>query len=255
VDYGLSGVRALVTGASRGIGRAVAGVLAREGADVALCARGAEALGAVAAELAGRGARAVAVPADLALDGAAPRVLEGARAGLGGEIQVLVACHASITPMAKLYSLGPDAIRSALAADLGSTLVLLSAALPGMMAARFGRVVLVGSASAQLGQGKAPLYCATKAALEGLVRNLAIDYTRFGVTANLVAPGFVDTERLRARADEAARQRLREATSARELARPEEVAEVVAFLCSRAAGYVSGAVVPVTGGAHLANLW
>jgi 3-oxoacyl-[acyl-carrier protein] reductase len=255
MDYQISGLPALVTGASRGIGRAIAAALAREGAVVGLCARDAGALESAAEEIRAAGGQAHALPFALGDPALVPRLLENTKEALGQDPALVVVCHASFTPMSKIYTLDPAAVREALTTDLEATFALLSAAIPAMMAARFGRVVLVGSASAQVGQGKAPLYTALKAAQEGLCRNLAIDFSRFGVTTNVVALGFTDTERLRSRADEQMRQRLRQATATRKLARPEQVADVVVFLCSRAAGYVTGAVVPVTGGAHLANLW
>jgi len=254
MDYQLARRPALVTGASRGIGRAIAELLAREGAEVALLARDAALLAQVATAIADDGGRAHALPADLAAaDGAT--LLERASEALGAPPSVLVVDHASFTPMAKIHSLDPEAIEAALAADLSATMGLLRAAVPEMMARRFGRIVLVSSVAAALGQGKAPLYCAIKGALEGLMRNLAIDFGRFGVTANVVAPGFVDTERLRRRADDARREQLRQATSAKRLGTPQQIAEVVVFLCSAAASYLTGAVIPVSGGAHLANLW
>jgi 3-oxoacyl-[acyl-carrier protein] reductase len=257
VDYGLDGQPALVTGASRGIGRATALALAREGARVALVARDAAALAAAADEIRAEGGEGHALACDLGRAEEAGALLARAEAALAAPPLVLVLCHAGLTPMAKVHSLEPQAVRAALALDVEASFALARAAIPSMMGARRGRIVIVSSLAAQLGQGKAPLYCALKGALEGLARNLAVDFTRYGITTNVVAPGFVETERLVARigADEQARARLREATSARELGRPEEVAEVVAFLCSRAASYVSGAVVPVSGGAHLANLW
>jgi 3-oxoacyl-[acyl-carrier protein] reductase len=256
MDYDIEGVPALVTGASRGIGKAVVRALAREGARVGLCGRSVEALQETAAELEGLGGgRAFTLPADLSSPEEAVDLWQRAKEAMGAEPLILVTCHATFTPMSKVHSLEPAVTRAALATDLESTLALLGQATPAMMGARFGRILMVGSASAQLGQGKAPLYTAIKASLEGLCRNLAIDFSRFGITANVVAPGFVDTGRLQRRADDEMRGRLREATATRSLGTPEEVAEVVAFLCSRAASYVTGAVVPVTGGAHLANIW
>lgn len=253
MDYLINGLPALVTGASRGIGLAVARTLAREGAVVGLTARDEMALNRAAREIEDTGGKAFALPKNLGDPKGAASLAEEAREALGGDVAILVTCHATMTPMAKVHTLKGEAVRQALVTDLESTLSLLGAVTPGMMARRFGRLVLMGSASAQLGQGKAPLYSALKAAFEGLVHNLAIDFTKFGVTANVVAPGFVDTARLRERAGDL--DRLKKATAAKELGRPEEVAEVVGFLCSRAASYVSGATIPVTGGAHLANLW
>jgi NAD(P)-dependent dehydrogenase (short-subunit alcohol dehydrogenase family) len=255
MDYQLRNLPALVTGASRGIGRATALALAREGARVALAARDAGALESLGREIAHARGVAAPLPGDLSQPGAAFELLARTREALGADPAILVLCHASFTPMAKVHSLDAAAVRSALSLDLEVSLDLLRAVVPPMMGERFGRIVIVSSLAASLGQSKAPLGCAIKGALEGLARNLAVDFTRFGITTNVVAPGYVETERLAARvgSDQAARDRLRATTAARALARPEEVAEVCVFLCSHAASYLSGAVIPVSGGSHLAN--
>lgn len=137
------------------------------------------------------------------------------------------------------------------AIDYDAPLDLLTRLLPEMMAHRFGRVVLVSSLAAQLGGQGATLYGTHKAALEALVRGLAIEYGRFGVTANAVAPGFIATSRLAERTPDT--QRLANATALKRLATPDEVAHAVAFLM--AASYVTGITLPVTGGLHLNTSW
>jgi 3-oxoacyl-[acyl-carrier protein] reductase len=256
MDYGIAGLPALVTGASGDIGAAVALTLVREGADVLAHGRDRAKLDRLAATpQPGRG-RLMVAASDLGTSGAAEALVRDCEARLGGGLALLVVCHSTRTAMAKVFSLNEEELLTAARADWLAVFALLKLAVPSMMARRYGRIVLTTSASAELGQGKAPLYTTLKAGLEGLGRNLAIDFGKFGITANAVAPGFIDTERLRARVVEPeSREALAAATSLKRLGRAEEVAEVIAFLCSRAASYVNGAVVPVTGGAHLMNLW
>ena len=136
-------------------------------------------------------------------------------------------------------------------------MALCRRALPGMVDARFGRVVALGSLAAHTGMPGGTLYAAAKAGLEGLVRGIALDYGRRGVTANAVSIGFTATERLEARlaGDPAARQRLDAATARKSVLEVDEVAAAVVFLCSARASGITGAVLPVTAGAHLNNLW
>jgi NAD(P)-dependent dehydrogenase (short-subunit alcohol dehydrogenase family) len=255
VDLGLDGAVALVAGGGRGIGRAVAQALAREGADVAVAARTAAEVERVAAEVRAAGRRAVAHAADLAAPGAAARFVDAAAAL--GPPTLLVLCAAALYTPKKLHTVDDEEIASHLAVDLGAAIALCRAALPAMLAARHGRIVALGSLAARTGIPGATLYATAKAALEGLARGLAVDYTRRGITANVVAAGFTATERLAERlgGDPSAHERLVRATAARRLVTPEEVADVVVFLCSRRAAGVTGAVIDVTAGAHLNNLW
>jgi NAD(P)-dependent dehydrogenase (short-subunit alcohol dehydrogenase family) len=126
-----------------------------------------------------------------------------------------------------------------------------------MVEARFGRIVGLGSVAARTGVSGGALYAAGKAALEGLLRGIALDYSRRGVTANVVSIAFADTERLQGRvaSDPAARERIERATATRRIPTPEEIADVVAFLCSPRASAITGAVVDATAGGHLNNLW
>jgi 3-oxoacyl-[acyl-carrier protein] reductase len=131
---------------------------------------------------------------------------------------------------------------------------LIRAAIPAMMQSHFGRIVLVSSMAAQVGMPNVPGYCAVKSALDGLARSIAIDFSRFGITANIVSPGVIDTESNRNPEGEPVRKKLLDAIVPRRFGHVDEVAETVAFLCSRASSYVNGATLPVTGGAHLAGM-
>lgn len=250
MDLGLADQVALVAGGGRGIGRAVARALAAEGARVAVAARTAAEVERVAGETGG-----LAITLDLAAPGAAAEAV--ARAQSLGPVTILVVVASALYTPRKLHTVDDAEVGAHFALDLGAPLALARAVLPSMMEARRGRIALVGSLAARTGIPGATLYAASKAALEGLARGLAVDYSRRGITANVVAAGFTDTERLAGRVgdDPAARERLVRATATRRLLTPEEVADVVTFLCSTRASGVTGAVVDVTAGAHLNNLW
>ena len=255
MDTRLAGRRAIVTGGSRGIGRACARVLGARGANVAIVARGEEGLAETVRLVSEAGGVAHPLVADLALWDDALSAVERATSVLGGPPEIAVLSHGHMTPLGKLHALEPHVVDASIATDLRSSMALLRALVPEMMAARWGRVVVVGSAIGRLGQPKSPVNSAIKAALEGLVRNAALDFGRYGVTANLVAAGFVDNERQRERTpDEAMRDRMGRASSLGRMVHAEEVASAVAFLCTPAASAINGAVLPVDGGLHLANL-
>lgn len=256
MNLGLSGRVALIAGASRGIGRAVALSLAREGADVAVLARDEARLQAVAAEVKALDRRGLAVPADISDTAALDRAVEAVAEKLGPPT-ILVLAAAAMFPHRKLQFLSDEETRSLLATDLGGAVALCRRVLPHMVDARHGRILALGSLAARAGIPGGPTYSAAKAGLEGLMRCLALDYGRRGITANVAVLGFTETERLRERlgGSEEARERLVRATAIRRLTTPEEAAEVIAFLCSERAASITGAVVDVTGGAHLGNLW
>jgi NAD(P)-dependent dehydrogenase (short-subunit alcohol dehydrogenase family) len=139
--------------------------------------------------------------------------------------------------------------------DLHGTFRLLRAFLPGMQARGRGRVILIGSLSGMVGVSAYPAYCAVKAAYEGLVKNLAVDYSKYGMTVNLISPGFIATERFEHAAPEALRAKFIAATASKRLGRPQDVADAVAFLASERASYLTGVNLPVCGGLNLGNLW
>jgi 3-oxoacyl-[acyl-carrier protein] reductase len=256
MDLGISGRVALVAGASRGIGRACALSLAREGADVALIARDAAALQGVAREISAAGRRAIAIPCDVTHRASLRAAVSHTTTTLGAPTLLVLAVAAIYAPK-KLANVDDAETDALLDADIKSNVDLCRLTLEGMMDARFGRIVAIGSVAAHTGVSGGALYSAGKAALEGLTRGIALDYGRRGITANVVSVSFAATERLETRVahDEGARERLVRATAIRRIPTPAEVADIVTFLCSSQASIITGTVVEATAGAHLNNLW
>jgi gluconate 5-dehydrogenase len=234
---------ALVTGASSDLGLAIARALAPEWS-LTLTGRDTARLQAVADELG-----AEALPGDLAdPDFRADLARRHAFQGL-----VHAASHRFDYQRFHLVAARDAELQQAL--DHDAPIDLARRLVPEMMAARFGRIVLVSSLAAHVAGQGATLYAAHKAGLEGLVRGLAVEYGRFGVTANAVTPGFIATRRLEARTTSESRQRLAALTAVKRIAEPREVACAVAFLMSPEASYVTGIALPVTGGLHLNTSW
>ncbi len=256
MDLGLTGRVALVAGGGRGIGKACALSLAREGVDVAVLSRTASELEATAAEVRALGRKALALPCDATDAAALDLALDQLQRELGAPTLLVLGTAALYQPR-KLQFVGDAEAKTLLDVDIGSAVSLCRRALPGMMEARFGRIVGLSSLAARTGVAGGALYSAGKAALEGLLRGIALDYSRRGITANAVAIAFADTERLRGRTagDVEARERLLRATATRRLPTPQEIADVVTFLCSPLAAAITGAVVDATAGVHLNNLF
>jgi 3-oxoacyl-[acyl-carrier protein] reductase len=230
----------IVTGASRGIGAAVARVAAARGAAVALVARGA-AVEEVAGDLRGDGTDAFAIRADVADEGATERIVDATVQRLG-RVDVLVN-NAAIHRGGRLERLGAGAFEEVVAADLVAPFRLCRAAVAHMRPG--AAIVNVGSVVGFRGfPGDAP-YAAAKAGLAGLTAVLAVELARRGITANVVAPGFTDTELTRA-LDERTRARIDARIPLGRTATPDEIAEVVAWVA--ATPYMTGAVVAVDGG-------
>jgi len=245
---GLAGKRALVTGASRGIGRAIAGVLAASGADVLLTARTEEAAEAAAEVLRGEGWRARGIALDLshpraALDRCQELVKETKD---DGGIPLLV-LNAGMTRDGLLMRMSLESWQEVLDANLTGSFLVTRALLPGMIRARLGRIVAVTSVVGRTGNPGQANYCAAKAGMEGFVRATAREVASRGITVNAVAPGFIDTDMTRALSEDV-RQKLPETVPLGRLGTVEDVAASVAFLLSDAASYITGEVLDVNGG-------
>ena len=231
---------AVVTGASKGIGAAVATALAAQGCDLVIGYGGdRDGAAAVAKTCADAGADTRVVGADLR-DGVAP--LAAAIEEVGG-VGVLVN-NAGLTADGLALSMSDEAFMAALQVNLTAAFSLSRAALRGMLRARAGRIVNLTSVVGLHGNPGQANYAASKAGLVGLTKSLAREVGKRGITVNAVAPGFIQTAMTAGvEADDVVAR-----VPAGRLGTPEEVAAVVAFLCSDAAAYVNGAVVQVDGG-------
>jgi 3-oxoacyl-[acyl-carrier protein] reductase len=238
LNLGLEGRVALVGGASRGLGRAVAAELAAEGASVAVCARESESLRATAAELG-----ALALPADLSVEGEPKRAVD-ACAEHFGRLDIVVA-NAGGPPAGGFESFGADDWRRATALVLASTVELATAAVPHMRRGGWGRILCVTSITAQRPVGNLLLSNALRPAVAGFAHSLAREVAKDGITVNTILPGYTRTERvieLNVGAETVAQIPLGR------LGDPRELAATAAFLVSERASYVTGAAVPVDGG-------
>jgi 3-oxoacyl-[acyl-carrier protein] reductase len=234
---------AVVTGASRGIGAAIARMLAADGWAVAVNYRsGAAEAKAVVASIEAAGGRAVALGGDVADPAAAAPLLEGAAAALGAPALVLVN-NAGVRADGLALSLSDEDWQRVLETNLGSTYRLTRAALRAMIRARFGRVINIASVVGPRANAGQANYAASKAAVIGFTKTVAVEVARRGVTVNAVAPGLIATDMTADVPDI-----LLERVPAQRAGTPEEVAAVVAFLASASAGYITGSTIYVDGG-------
>jgi 3-oxoacyl-[acyl-carrier protein] reductase/2-hydroxycyclohexanecarboxyl-CoA dehydrogenase len=240
----LAGKRAVVTGAGRGIGRAIALKLAEEGADVVVNDVNQENADAVAAELRALGRRAVGVVADVSQQAEAQRIIDTAKEQLGG-LEILVNV-AGINRDAMLHKMTVDQWNVVLAVNLTGTFNTTQAAAIHMREAGYGRIVNISSAS-WLGNVGQANYAASKAGVVGLTKTAARELARKGVTCNVICPGFIDTDMTRG-VPEKVWQMMIDKIPAGRVGDPRDVANVVAFLASEEAGYVTGEVINVGGG-------
>lgn len=237
---------AFVTGASRGIGRAVAVALTRDGHRVGFCwSRDAEGAAATLAEIEAAGGTGRSVRAAVEDPAQVDAAFAAIEADLG-PVELLVN-NAGITRDGLVHRLSDADWRDVLAVDLDGAFHTIRRAAPAMAAAGFGRIVNISSVGGHLGGPGQANYSAAKAGLVGLSRSVARELGPRGVTCNVVAPGPVVTAMTERMGAEWA-ARVAEAVPLRRLGTPEECAAVVAFLCRPEAGYITGAVIPVDGG-------
>lgn len=240
---------ALVTGASRGIGRAIALGLGRQGALVigtATTQQGADAIGAALAEAGIKGAGMV-------LDVSRPESIESLMTEIGkayGAPTILVN-NAGITRDNLLMRMKDEEWQSIMDTNLTSVFRLSRAVLRGMMKARKGRIINIGSVVGSSGNPGQANYAAAKAGLLGFTKSLAREVGSRGITVNTVAPGFIDTDMTRALSDEQRTALLGNIPLGR-LGAPEDIANAVLFLASQAAAYITGETLHVNGGMYMA---
>lgn len=257
MDLGLRGRVALVAASSRGLGRAVAEELAREGCTLVLCARGGDALREAAASIReATGAGVTEVAADLGESEGVARVLEAAMRA-HGRVDVLVT-NAGGPPAGPFESHSAETWEAAVRQNLRSVVELTRGVLPGMKERRWGRIVNVTSIAVKQPVDNLILSNSVRAAVTGFARTLANEVAPFGITVNNVMPGYTRTQRVDDLAERNAA--LRGTTPADEVAvwerqipmgrlgEPAEFAAMVAFLASERASYTTGASIPVDGG-------
>jgi 2-hydroxycyclohexanecarboxyl-CoA dehydrogenase len=245
---------AVVTGGGSGLGQAISEHLARGGCRVAVLDVNADAANKVAGSLSASGSTAVAVPVDVSDPAGVATAFQRIRAGLG-PIDVLVtsAAVAGFTAFEKITFYEWNRY---LAVNLTGTFLCLQAALPDMVEAGWGRIVTISSAAGQKGALRQGHYSATKGGVIALTKTVALEYAAKGITANTVPPFIVDTPMLRgAQRDKRLppTEVLEKAIPAGRLGTGDDIAAVCAFLCSEAAGYVTGQVIGVNGGAVISG--
>ena len=241
-----SGKTAVVTGGSRGIGRAVCLELAKGGANVVLCYAGNEAAAAeTVSACEALGAKALAVKCDVA-DSAQVKALMDEAVKAFGRIDILVN-NAGITRDGLLMMMKEDDFDAVISANLRGTFLCMKAVSRLMMKQRYGRIVNLSSVVGLRGNAGQVNYAASKAGVIGMTKSLAKELASRGVTVNAVAPGFINTD-MTAAMTEAAKTATLAAIPMQRLGAPEDVARAVAFLASDSAAYITGQVLAVDGG-------
>jgi 3-oxoacyl-[acyl-carrier protein] reductase len=247
--FRLDGGVALVTGASRGIGRACLLALAGAGARVVGTATSEQGAASIEAALAAAGVPGRGVVLDVTSPERTTAVIAEIESHEGA-VSVLVN-NAGITRDGLLLRMKEDDWRLVLDTNLTSVFRLSKAVLRGMMKARYGRIICIGSVVGQTGNAGQTNYASAKAGLVGFAKSLAIEVASRNITVNVVAPGFIDTDMTRGIPDAARTQLLAQIPLAR-LGSPQDVAWAVLYLASPAAAYVTGEVLAVNGGMHMA---
>jgi NAD(P)-dependent dehydrogenase (short-subunit alcohol dehydrogenase family) len=248
---GLGGRIALVSGAARGIGRAIALALAGDGADVGLIDID-KGVAETAAAVRGIGRRSSVVHADVS-DADAIQVAVAAIVAELGAVDLLVNNAGIVNNIAPLTKMKQAAWERELGVNLTGAFNLARAVIGPMTERGFGRIVNISSVAARGGLFNQTGYAATKAGLLGLTRGITLEYARFGITCNAVLPGLIGTENVLGMPADI-RDRAVAQTPARRLGTPAEVARLVAFLCSEEAGFINGAEIDISGGGHLNTL-
>jgi 2-deoxy-D-gluconate 3-dehydrogenase len=249
--FSLDGRTAFVTGASRGIGRAIAKALAHAGASVACAARDLDQVTSAAAEIESAGGRARGLQMDVTSGEQIRTVVEEAESALG-PIDILVN-NAGITLDKPSLEVTDEEWDTVLSTNLTSMFRCVRAVAPGMIARGRGKIINVGSMYGVLGVPRYAVYCASKAAVGGLTRSLAAEWARHGIQVNCLAPGYMNTDIPRAAmADPETRERFLSKVPARRLGEPAEAASLAVYLASPASDFMTGQTVYLDGGQTMA---
>jgi len=245
--FSLDGRTAFVTGASRGIGRAIAKALAHAGAGVACAARDLDQVTSAAAEIEAAGGRACGLQLDVTRGEQIQTAVKDAESSLGS-IDILVN-NAGVTLDKPSLEVTDEEWDTVLATNLTSMFRCARAVAPGMIARGRGKIINVGSMYGALGVPRYAVYCASKAAVGGLTRSLAAEWARHGIQVNCLAPGYMNTDIPRAAMAEAkTRERFLSKIPARRIGEPEEAAALAVYMASAASDFMTGQTVYLDGG-------
>jgi 3-oxoacyl-[acyl-carrier protein] reductase len=244
LGFDFSGRVVIVTGAWRGLGRKMAECFHERGASVGVNVRDRARAEELAASI---GERALAVPGDIAVTGVAEEIVRMTLERFG-RVDVVVN-NAALALSTRFADLTADEWRAALEVNLTAPFLLTKAALPAMQAQRYGRIINISSSAGRMVStlGGAH-YTASKTGLLGLTRAAAKELGKFGITVNAICPGMIDTELTREHADDKLLQRLAAAYPIPRLGTAREVADLICFVASEAAGYITGATFDINGG-------
>jgi 2-hydroxycyclohexanecarboxyl-CoA dehydrogenase len=240
---------AVVTGAASGIGLAIARRLGQRGDRVALLDRQGDALARAAEEVRATGAQAIAAEVDVTDRRAIDDALDKVRAELG-PVAIMVT-SAGLDAFESFTDITTESWERILAINLTGTFHCLQAAVPDMLAARWGRMVTISSSSAQSGAARMAHYVASKGGVIGLTKALALELAPHGITVNTIPPGLIDTpmsRRAEAAKDLTSLEKLGARIPVRRAGTPDDIAALCAYLCSEEAGYITGQVIGVNGG-------
>ncbi|MEO9933638.1 3-oxoacyl-[acyl-carrier-protein] reductase [Rhodopirellula bahusiensis] len=236
---------AIVTGASQGLGRAVAVALGQNGAHVVCVARNAEKLAATVAEIKAAGGKGEALPCDVTDRKAAAEAIEGTHKK-HGRLDILVN-NAGITRDKLMRGMSDEEWDSVIATNLTSCFVCCRSAAGVMRRSKYGRIINMASISGLIGNPGQANYSASKAGMIGMTRTMSKELVSRGVTVNAVAPGFIASE-MTAELGEVVMEEVKKRIPAKRVGKPEDVAAAVLFLASRDASYISGQTIVVDGG-------
>ena len=253
--FSLAGKTAVITGSSRGIGRAIAEAMAAAGARVVVSSRKAEACEPVAEAIRAAGGTATVIPCNISHEKDRERLIAGAREAFG-RVDILVLNAASNPVYGPMTTVSDEAFDKIIANNVRANMKLALAVIPEMVARKDGAVIIVSSVAGLRGSRNLGTYAISKAADFQLARNLAVEYSRHNIRVNCIAPGLIRTDFARALWEDArARALVEKLTPAGRIGEPDDIAGIAVFLASPAARFVTGQSIVADGGVTIADVF